>query len=324
MNTEHPAVSSTVRGVGCDSSWDRSHRSVASAVSVTMHRHCDTYCERCLFPLQRFTCYCSAMARRELFHLVDLCLLRSTDRLCLCVLPYGIRQLIKDFLGALDNASIRTAVNLWCENREEAIARYGHISLWDTHRVTDMNKLFYKQQSLSRLFYYQQSFNEDISGWDVSKVTTLSHMLYGAKAFNQPLKDWDVSAVTTMMVMFCCANIFNQPLSKWNVSSVTNMHLMFGFTRAFNQPLNDWDVSRVQSTYGMFCGTMAFNQPLNQWNLTAVRDIYQMFGDTSAFNQPLVSWNVASIAQKQDVFKDAVAYRQPETMAVWRAAGYAD
>ena len=87
------------------------------------------------------------MARRELFHLVDLCLLHSTDRLRQCVLPYGIRQLIKDFLGALDNASIRTAVKLWCENREEAIARYGHISLWDTHRVTDMSWLFCNQRS---------------------------------------------------------------------------------------------------------------------------------------------------------------------------------
>jgi hypothetical protein len=28
-------------------------------------------------------------------------------------------------------------VKLWCENRVAAIDRYGHISLWDTHRVTD-------------------------------------------------------------------------------------------------------------------------------------------------------------------------------------------
>jgi surface protein len=104
-------------------------------------------------------------SEHHLFHLVDLCLFRKTDELGQHVLPYGIRRLIKDYIGALDNDSIRTAVRLWIENRDDAIARYGHISLWDTHRVTDM----------SRLFYNQQLFNDDISGWDVSKVTNLSH-----------------------------------------------------------------------------------------------------------------------------------------------------
>jgi hypothetical protein len=104
-----------------------------------------------------------------------LCLLSGTDKLDQCVFPYGIRQLIKDFLvEALDDTSIRVAVKLWCENRELATTRYGHISLWDTHHVTDMNRLFYKQHR----------FNNDI----VSKVTTLSHMFDTAHDFNQPIR----------------------------------------------------------------------------------------------------------------------------------------
>ena len=125
----------------------------------------------------------------QLAHLVDLCLLQKTDALGQRVLPYGIRQLIKDFLFVtLDNSSIRTAVKLWCESREQATNRYGHISLWDTHRVTDT----------SSLFYDKPSFNDDISGWDVSKVTTLSHMFHTAYAFNQPIGTWNTSNVTDM------------------------------------------------------------------------------------------------------------------------------
>jgi hypothetical protein len=46
------------------------------------------------------------------------------------VLPFGIRQLIKDFLiVALDNDSIRMAVKLWCENRRMAVKEFGHISM---------------------------------------------------------------------------------------------------------------------------------------------------------------------------------------------------
>jgi surface protein len=96
------------------------------------------------------------------------------------LLPCGKRQLIKDFLGALDNVSIRTAVKLWCKQRDMATDSYGHISLWDTHRVTDM----------SRLFHNQSSFNDDISGWDVSKVTTMREMFAGAVSFNHPIGQW--------------------------------------------------------------------------------------------------------------------------------------
>eukprot|EP01039_Chlorochromonas_danica_P012335 gene12335-14077_t len=69
------------------------------------------------------------MNHRDLFQLIDLCLLRTSELYCGRVLPYGIRQLIKDFLIVpLDNNIIRTAVKLWKENRDDAIARYGHIS----------------------------------------------------------------------------------------------------------------------------------------------------------------------------------------------------
>ena len=37
---------------------------------------------------------------------------------------------------------IRTTVALWLSNRDEAIKKYGHISRWETGRVTDMSYLF--------------------------------------------------------------------------------------------------------------------------------------------------------------------------------------
>ena len=37
---------------------------------------------------------------------------------------------------------INEAVNLWCEHRNKAEEKYGHISDWDVSSVTDMSKLF--------------------------------------------------------------------------------------------------------------------------------------------------------------------------------------
>eukprot|EP01033_Poteriospumella_lacustris_P015271 gene15271-biopygen6887 len=225
---------------------------------------------------------------RQLVELVDMCLLRCVELHCRRVLPYGVRQLIKDFLiVALDNANIHEAVKLWYENRDKATERHGHISLWDTHRVTD----------LSGLFYGQRFFNEDISGWDESKVTT-------------------------MRQMFTFATSFNQPLGTWNTASVRDMACAFALALDFNQPLASWDVSSVQNMAQMFYGTGAINQPLSTWDVYSVTTMDMMFGSTHSFNQPLASWNVAAVPAKRGVLRGAAAFRQIRTRAVWRAAGY--
>ena len=57
------------------------------------------------------------------------------------------------------------------------------------------------------------SFNQDISGWDVSKVTDMSNMFSGAYQFNQDLSSWKVGAVTDMSNMFSGARALQKPLT---------------------------------------------------------------------------------------------------------------
>jgi surface protein len=59
----------------------------------------------------------------------------------------------------------------------------------------------------------------------------MASMFYGATAFNQDISAWNVSKVTTMNSMFYNATNFNQDLGSWNVSAVTNFtSFMFGKT----------------------------------------------------------------------------------------------
>ena len=46
---------------------------------------------------------------------------------------------------------------------------------------------------MSQLFEDKKDFNEDISNWDVSKVTNMSCMFCKAKLFNGDLSSWNVS-----------------------------------------------------------------------------------------------------------------------------------
>ena len=74
---------------------------------------------------------------------------------------------------------------------------------------------------------FHEHFNQDLSSWDVSNVTSMQYMFYNAHDFNQDLSAWDVSNVTSMQYMFYNAHDFNQDLSTWDVSNVTYMYGMF-------------------------------------------------------------------------------------------------
>ena len=100
------------------------------------------------------------------------------------------------------DSDIHKAVNEWCDDPAKATAKYGHISIWNTSLVTDMNGLF----------SHKRNFNDDISKWNVGNVTDMSFMFNGyidgqeaVSAFNGDISKWNVSKVTTMRCMFQCA-----------------------------------------------------------------------------------------------------------------------
>jgi surface protein len=173
---------------------------------------------------------------------------------------------------------IRSAVKLWCSDRDSALNIYGHISFWDTSNVTDMNMLFF--QCLE--------FNEDISEWNVSNVTNMQSMFLGARAFNQPIDSWDVSNVINMKCMFGKAKAFNQPIDNWNVSNVTNMECMFMDASKFNQPIAQWNVGNVTNMHGMFWQAYTFNYPLSKWNISKLKHTDLMFYSAIAMSKNFI------------------------------------
>ena len=162
--------------------------------------------------------------------------------------------------------------------------------------------------NMSKLFSLERTFNQDISGWDVSNVTNMRGMFLFALSFNQDISGWDVSNVTNMNEMFKNASKFNQSLKEWDISKVTNMSGMFVSASNFNQPIGEWDVSNVTNMNGMFSRAKAFNQPIGDWDVSNVTNMNEMFKNASKFNQSLKEWDVSKVTNMSDMFAFASSF----------------
>ena len=86
-----------------------------------------------------------------------------------------------------DKAALNAAVKEWAADASSAEAKHGHVSGWDTSRVTTMYPILDGAAT----------FNGDISKWDTSQVTTMAKTFDNAAAFNSELA-WDTSKVTNI------------------------------------------------------------------------------------------------------------------------------
>ena len=192
---------------------------------------------------------------------------------------------------------------------------------WDTSNVTTMAAMMALTGNNSRL----ATFNQNISNWNTSKVTTTSSLFGGQYKFNQDIGTkvvtvsgssyiaWDTSNVTIMNSMFTNLVVdgeFNNggspSIGNWNTSRVTSMNQLFTGQPNFNQDISTkvvtvsgspyvaWDTSNVTNMAFMFyCYSPAiagklsgnFNQNIGNWNTSRVTNMSNMFQNQVDFNQ---------------------------------------
>jgi surface protein len=193
----------------------------------------------------------------------------------------------------LTNATIQAASALWFTNQALAEERYGLIGNWDVSRVTEFEDVFSVPDN-----GVPNTFNEDISGWNMSNATDLQEMFQGQTLFNRDLSNWDVSNVTNFNDTFkeCAAyNNGGVNLNGWDVSSATNMSGMFDQASVFNQAIGDWDTRNVTTFSKMFKDAAAFNQDISSWNVENVQSMTSMFQGATSFVQDISAWNPFSL-----------------------------
>ncbi len=73
----------------------------------------------------------------------------------------------------LTDVNINFVANLWVSDELSAISKYGHVDMWDVSQVTDLEAVFCGAEECRGNYTAMRLFNGDISGWDVSIVTTM-------------------------------------------------------------------------------------------------------------------------------------------------------
>ncbi|EJK48510.1 hypothetical protein THAOC_32683, partial [Thalassiosira oceanica] len=144
-------------------------------------------------------------------------------------------------LGFTSDAELRQAMKEYLDpdTRDAAVSTYGPIESWGVSAVEDFSRLFVVGGSYTAL-PGASTFNDDISGWDVSSGTNFNAMFLWTSSFNQDISGWDVSSGIDFEGMFNQASSFNQDISGWDTSSGTKFRRMFYSTQSFNQELCSW------------------------------------------------------------------------------------
>ena len=211
---------------------------------------------------------------------------------------------------------------------EQMIENNDDVTVVCTSKITDMEGLFAGDYNFGNPKF--SNFNQNISSWDVSNVTTMKRMFFFTMNFNQPIGHWDVSNVTDMFGMFQTAQAFNQPIGDWDVSNLVDAGQMFAQNTKFHQDIGNWNFESLKSMRAMFWGYFTtdtgiyydkyegsgpgsgFNHPsVGNWNVSNVEDMMMLFHNNEDFNQDISNWDVSNVNQMQLMFQGATKFNQP-------------
>ena len=191
---------------------------------------------------------------------------------------------------------LKTAVDNWCNNvdKEKIIRKYGHITHW---------KFSSKIRSFEKLFYDKVSFNENLSGWNVSNITNMSQMFYGCVSFlGLGLETWNTYWLSNTFNMFRYCHSLICDLSRWNVSNLNFAKCMFNGCSNFNSDLSRWQFKHLEHTNFMFYDCENFNSDLSGWDVSKVKVMNDMFVGCKNLTSDFSSWNISNVFDMRNMF----------------------
>ena len=155
-------------------------------------------------------------------------------------------------------------------------------------------------------FNGRSTFNEDISGWDVSSVISMTRLFYNCSSFNQDIGDWNTSSVVSM------SGMFQEPIHLTMILEIGILHLSLGWITCLRQMIflirTLADGIHQKSNTCMGCsGTHLHSIKALVIGTLAMLQILETFVYAISFNQDISDWNVSSATDMTDMFQNTPA-----------------
>jgi len=188
--------------------------------------------------------------------------------------------------------------------------------------------------TFASMFALTSGFNQPMENFINTSVNcSLNSMFASADVFNQNISNWNVSNVTTMNSTFNGATLFNNKSASglsdaslnWYAPKCVDFGLMFRLTTAFNQSIpylvdtSGVTVGTPVLLSGMFQSATIFNKNISNWNVSRVTQMNSMFSGSSTFNNGSASglsdaslnWYAPNCITFASMFENAAAFNQP-------------
>ena len=176
------------------------------------------------------------------------------------------------------------------------------VSGWDLSNTKDISFLFQNCNKLQEI--------KGIENWDTSKVAEMKKTFYKCSALpTVNVTAWDVSNVTTMECLFStCGKLTTVDLTGWDTSKVTNIHDLFVNCTSLTtvEGLGTWDTSSVTDMISAFNGCTALVDPgeIGNWDTSNVESIRFMFYNCKSLKElDIGSWDTAKVTEMNSTFK---------------------
>lgn len=174
-----------------------------------------------------------------------------------------------------------------------------------THEIKDMHYLFADSRGCPKLT------DQNLSGWDVSKVTNFVAMFLNTKNFaGIGLQNWNTKEAKDLHAMFDGAKKLGNVTLDWNTRKATDMHSMFKLSQESSFEglgLQNWYVSSVTNFRNMF-DRNTITADLSNWDMSTARSIKYMFKDKTTVKFNLDGWDLCNILQVEQNLTDSCEY----------------
>jgi hypothetical protein len=143
------------------------------------------------------------------------------------------------------------------------------------------------------MFWETNSFSQDLSEWNVGRVTSMASMFRDARVFNGNIRDWDVRAALSMDRMFQGARAFDQNIISWTLRQDVSVFVPDMFSGASkwlsaytNCGHDASDTIACMGTYDRSSG--AYHGPPGAWLRTPALAITNLPGLAATFMCPFM------------------------------------